>query len=146
MLSWQALLTHVPEIGGLNHGGGNNWLIKGAQYGGLSLRCHRVTVCQDVKIRWTSERSYSCKLESFKGNKWGSQVTLVQTTTSTTLIIIHRIKLGLMCILFIELCKCSINSEHAFWKMKIKLKMALKKNWAGKLQLHFIPRNYAPFG
>ena len=36
------------------------------QCGGLSLKCHRVTVYWDVKIWRTSERSYSCRLYSFK--------------------------------------------------------------------------------
>ena len=35
-----------------------------AQYGGLSLRCHRVTVYWDIKIRRTSE--CKCRLDSSK--------------------------------------------------------------------------------
>ena len=37
-----------------------------AQYGGLSLRCHRVTVYRDIKIRRTSERTCRCRLDSSK--------------------------------------------------------------------------------
>ena len=68
------------------------------------------------------------------------------STNNNNDFIIHRIKLGLMCILFIELCERRMSSEYAFWTMEIKFKMALRKIWAGKLQLHFIPRNYAPIG
>ena len=37
-----------------------------AQCGGLSLRCHRVTVYRDIKIRRTSERTCRCRLDSSK--------------------------------------------------------------------------------
>jgi hypothetical protein len=34
------------------------------QYGVLSLICHQVTVCWDIKIQQTSERTYSCRIDS----------------------------------------------------------------------------------
>ena len=36
------------------------------QYGGISLRCHRVTVYQDIKIRRTSEMT--CRCTGWPGN------------------------------------------------------------------------------
>ena len=37
-----------------------------AQYGGLSLRCHRVTVYRDINNRRTSERTCRCRFDSTK--------------------------------------------------------------------------------
>ena len=37
-----------------------------AQCGGLSLRCHRATVYQDIKIRRTSEKTCRCRFDSSK--------------------------------------------------------------------------------
>ena len=43
-----------------------NILATASQCGGLSLRCHRATVYRDIKIQWTSAKSYSCRLDSSK--------------------------------------------------------------------------------
>ena len=43
-----------------------NILAIASRCGGLSLRCHRATVYGDIKIQWTSAKSYSCRLDSSK--------------------------------------------------------------------------------